>query len=181
MTRCWTSLLALTLALLTGCAGLAPVAQPEATARLAGRISIQVEGSGAKGGAGSAGFELTGGPESGSLELSTPLGAIAARAQWQPGAARLQTPEQDREFADLDELTRELLGEPIPVAALFAWLRGEPWAAAPSVPVPGGFEQLGWQIDTTRKAERVLVAKRLAAPAVTLRARLEEGSDASAP
>ncbi len=166
---------------LAGCASLAPVAQPELTGRLAGRISIRVEGSGAKGGAGSAGFELTGGPEVGSLELTTPLGAIAARAQWQPGAARLQTPDQDREFADLDELTRELLGEPIPVAALFAWLRGEPWAAALSVPVPGGFEQLGWQIDTTRKAERVLVAKRLAEPTVTLRARLEEGNDASAP
>ena len=101
MTRCWTSLLALTLALLTGCAGLAPVAQPEATARLAGRISIQVEGSGAGAAPAAPALNSQGGPESGSLELSTPLGAIAARAQWQPGAARLQTPEQDREFADL--------------------------------------------------------------------------------
>lgn len=172
----------LALALLTsGCAGLAPVTQAPTSDRLTGRISVQVEGSSGKATAGSASFELSGGPEAGVLELTSPLGAIVARAQWQPGSARLQTPEQEREFPNLDELTRELLGEPVPVAALFAWLRGEPWSAAPAVPMPGGFEQLGWQIDLTRKAERVLVAKRLSAPTVTLRARLEEGGDAVTP
>jgi outer membrane lipoprotein LolB len=171
----------LAFALLSGCAGLAPVAQAPASDRLTGRISVQVDASSGKATAGSASFELSGGPEAGVLELTSPLGAVVARAQWQPGLARLQTPEQEREFPDLDELTRELLGEPVPVAALFAWLRGEPWAAASSVPMPGGFEQLGWRIDLTRKLERVLVAKRLAEPVVTLRARLEEVGDALTP
>ena len=74
-------------------------------------------------------------------------------------------------------LTRELLGEPIPVAALFDWLQGRPWGAVPHQRTDKGFEQMGWRIEPRLPA---LVATRLADPVVTLRARLE-GSDEGTP
>jgi outer membrane lipoprotein LolB len=138
---------------------------------------VTVAGAQGRAAGGNASFELLGNPSTGRLELTSPLGTLVARASWQPGSVLLQTSDQERRFADLDELTRELLGEAIPVAALFDWLRGRPWAQAASQPLAGGaagFEQLGWRIDLSRQPERALVATRLADPVVTLRARLEE-------
>ena len=85
----------------------------------------------------------------------------------------LDTPAEEA----FDDLTRELLGEPIPVAALFDWLQGRPWGAVPHQRTDKGFEQMGWRIEPRLPA---LVATRLADPVVTLRARLE-GSDEGTP
>ena len=35
-------------------------------------------------------------------------------------------------YADLDALAAAALGEGVPMLALFDWLRGRPWAGAPS-------------------------------------------------
>jgi outer membrane lipoprotein LolB len=166
-----TLLLALSLA---GCAQL-PQSTPPATgeARLSGRISVTVAGNAHnRGTGGAASFELFGGPQAGRLELTSPLGALVAKASWRPGLVTLQTPGDERRFDDLDSLTRELLGEPVPVAALFDWLQARPWAAAPHQKTAGGFEQLGWRIEPKLPA---LVATRLAEPTVTLRAKLDAG------
>lgn len=168
---------ALLLALaLAGCAQL-PKAPPAATdqARLSGRISVTVAGdqhNRSTGGAAS--FELFGGPEAGRLELTSPLGSLVARADWRPGRVTLQTPSDERRFDDLDALTRELLGEAVPVAALFDWLKARPWPAAPHQKTSNGFEQLGWRIEPRLPA---LVATRLAEPVVTLRAKLDGGDE----
>jgi outer membrane lipoprotein LolB len=166
------AVLALALAL-AGCAQLQK-APPSATeARLGGRISVTVAGNTHnRGTGGAASFELFGGPQAGRLELTSPLGALLARASWQPGLVTLQTPGDERRFDDLDALTRELLGEPVPVAALFDWLNARPWPAAPHLNTAGGFEQLGWRIEPKLPS---LVATRLAEPTVTLRARLDNG------
>lgn len=170
---------ALLLALaLAGCAQLerqpTPVAQ---TGHLTGRISVTVAGDvHNRGTGGAASFELFGDPTAGRLELTSPLGSLVARASWQPGTALLQTPGEERRFDDLDSLTRELLGEPVPVAALFDWLQARPWAAAPFSRTASGFEQLGWRIEPRPPA---LVATRLADPIVTLRARLDGGDEIS--
>jgi outer membrane lipoprotein LolB len=161
---------------LSGCASVARVAPPEAAEgdlRLTGRLSVVVAGSTGKATGGSAAFELLGNPAAGQLELISPLGTLAARASWAAGTARLQTPEDERRFDDLDALTRELLGEPVPVAALFDWLNGKPWPQAASTPTDSGFEQLGWQIDLAKFGEGLIVAIRRAEPMVTLRARLD--------
>jgi outer membrane lipoprotein LolB len=167
---------ALLLALaLTGCAQLQK-APPDAVqeARLSGRISVTVAGNvHNRGTGGAASFELFGGPQAGRLELTSPLGALVARADWRPGLVSLQTPGDERRFDDLDALTRELLGEAVPVAALFDWLQARPWPAAPHQKTAAGFEQLGWRIEPKLPA---LVATRLADPVVTLRARLDDGS-----
>lgn len=169
--------LALAALLLSGCAGLQREAAPSAVQgdlRLSGRLSVQV--SGRKDG-GNAAFELLGSPDSGRLELSTPLGSLVARARWSRAEVLLQTPQEERRYEDLDALTREMLGEAVPVAALFDWLRGRPWPKTQSQPLDApaqGFAQLGWQIDLSRfDKDGLIVATRPAEPAVTLRARLD--------
>lgn len=173
--------LLLAAALLGGCSSLARQAAPsvaDGDLRLSGRLSVQVTGSAGRPSGGNAGFELIGNPAAGQLELSNPLGSLVARASWRAGEVRLQTPEDERRFDDLDALTRELLGEAIPIAALFDWLQGRPWSQAAHQPLANaqgkGFEQLGWQIDLARFSEGLIVATRQAEPVVTLRARLEQ-------
>ncbi len=166
--------------MLSACASLQHEARPPLVnaddLQLSGRLSVQVSGSTGKPEGGNAAFELLGSPAAGRLELSTPLGSLVARARWAPGEVLLQTPNDERRFADLDALTRELLGEPVPVAALFDWLRGRPWPELASQPLAApaqGFSQLGWQIDLSRFDDGLVVATRPAEPAITLRARLE--------
>ncbi|MFT7771708.1 outer membrane lipoprotein LolB [Roseateles sp.] len=158
-----------------GCAQLPHTPPAGHEARLSGRISVTVAGDvHSRGTGGAASFELFGGPEAGRLELTSPLGSLVARADWQPGRVTLQTPNDERRFDDLDSLTRELLGEAVPVAALFDWLNGRPWSAAPHQKTANGFEQLGWRIEPRPPA---LVATRLAEPVVTLRAKLDGGDE----
>jgi len=162
--------------LLGGCASVTrqpPPVVANGEVQLSGRLSVTVAGGAGKATGGAAGFQLSGSPAAGQLELLSPLGTLAARATWGAGAVSLQTPEEERRFDDLDALTRELLGEPVPVAALFDWLSGKPWPQAASVATPQGFEQLGWQIDLGKFSEGLIVAIRSADPMVTLRARLD--------
>jgi outer membrane lipoprotein LolB len=124
-----------------------------------------------------AAFDLQGGPEQGKLDLSTPLGTVLAQARWAPGKVALVTSQGETRFNNLDELTREVLGESLPVAALFDWLRGRPWAGATSTPLntpnDRGFQQLGWTVSLAKFDEGLISARREQAPAVTVRAKLD--------
>jgi outer membrane lipoprotein LolB len=121
----------------------------------------------------SGGFELRGDGREGELKLLTPLGTQLVSARWGPGLALLVTGEGERRFDSLDTLSREALGEPLPLAALPDWLAGRPWPDAPHTPREGGFEQLGWTVTTSALADGQLLARRSAEPAVTLRVRLD--------
>lgn len=125
----------------------------------------------------SAAFELRGSAQAGSLDLISPLGSIMAQAVWSPDGATLQSNRGRELYEDMDSLTRDMLGESLPVGALFDWLRGRPWGGAPSqpnkAPSPEGFTQMGWQVDLSRFAQAVVLAERERAPKVTLRARLD--------
>ena len=161
----------LLIALLAGCASVPP---PQGDL-LSGRLAIQVAGQPDK--SISAGFELSGSPRAGQLLLSGPLGSTAARARWSPTEAVLTSAQGESRHADLDALTAAALGEAIPMAALFDWLRGRPWPGAPVTPRSddlSGFVQLGWQVDLSRWSVGALEARRAAAPAITVRARLEQ-------
>ncbi len=167
-------LLPLLLALLGACSSL-PRAPSDGEV-LSGRLSVQVETEpGATPRAVSAAFELSGNPRSGRLDLTNPLGNVMAQASWAPGSVVLKTPQSTADYPDLDTLTREVLGESLPVAALFDWLRGRPWSGAPSQPgaQATGFEQLGWAVDLARFAEGWVTARRARSPVVTVRARLD--------
>ena len=165
-------LLPLTLAaLLVGCATPLPDnSAPVATGRLLVRVDSQPPRSQ------SGEFELRGNPQTGSLRLIGPLGSIAADARWSPQLSSLFTPTGRSDFASLDELTQAALGESVPVAALFDWLRGRPWDQAPSQALADdapGFAQLGWQVRLARFAQGWVEAERDALPRVTVRAKLD--------
>jgi outer membrane lipoprotein LolB len=157
-------------AALSGCATRAPLAADA----LSGRIAVRVDGQPDR--SVSASFELIGTTSHGRLVLTGPLGTTAAQAEWADGQAWLVANGERTRFNGLDELAEAALGERIPIAALFDWLRGQPWpGAAHQTRTDGtaGFEQLGWRIDLTRWADGALDAVRDSVPAVTLRARLE--------
>jgi len=161
--------------LLAACAT-PPPAAPGAE-RLSGRLAVRIAGQAERSVSG--GFELTGNAERGELLLTTPLGTTAARAQWSPGQALLRSGSDEWRFDTLDALAAQALGEPVPLAALFDWLRGRPWPGASSQPREAGqagFVQLGWQVDLSRWAEGWVDARRSTPPEVTVRARLDRNT-----
>jgi outer membrane lipoprotein LolB len=155
-------------------AGCASVPAPEPGALRSGRLALLVAESGSTPAHSlSAVFELRGSAEAGTLRLSSPIGPQLAAARWMPGRALLDTGQGERSFPDLPTLAQEALGEPLPLHALPDWLDGRPWPGAPSLPTPTGFDQLGWSLDLSARADGALVARRAAPPAVTLRVRLD--------
>ena len=142
---------------------------------LSGRLLVRIDGQPPR--SVSATFELTGTPAEGALVLSGPLGATAAKAQWARGEATLKSGEKESRYPDLESLAEEALGERIPIAALFDWLRGRPWGGAASAPRADGapgFQQLGWRINLARAAEGWVEAERATPPAVLVRAKLDD-------
>lgn len=171
-------LVACAIAALAGCASPTRTVDNNTADVLSGRMAVRVAASrDAMERSVTAGFELLGRPAEGQLNLSTPLGTMIAQARWAPGTVLLVTPQGERRFASLDELTREVLGESIPVTALFDWLQGRPWPGAASVPTQPprdpGFVQLGWIVNLARFAEASLDVVREQPPEVTVRVKLD--------
>ena len=155
-------------------AGCGSVPEPVAGDTLAGRLVLQISpATGTTAQQWSAGFELRGSAQAGELALTSPLGTTMAQARWRPGQAELQQGGERQAFADLGELSRQLLGEKVPLEALFDWLRGRPWPAASHEPTAQGFLQQGWAVDLSGLGEGRLTARREQPPAIVLRARLE--------
>jgi outer membrane lipoprotein LolB len=142
-----------------------------------GRLALRVDASAASlARSVSAGFELTGDEHQGELRLVSPLGTLLAEARWQPGSVTLKDGAGTRLFGDLAALSREALGEDVPLAALPDWLAGRPWPGAPSEPLPSGlgFAQAGWSVETGQLVnEGRLEARRDAVPAIHLRIQLD--------
>jgi outer membrane lipoprotein LolB len=140
-----------------------------------GRLSLQVDASTDRPAQSmAAAFELRGSSTEGEMRLLSPLGTVLAAARWQPGLVRLNTPQGEERFADLAVLSRQVLGEAVPLAALPDWLAGRPWADAPFQLQPGGFAQMGWHVLTDRLSEGSVSARRDTPPAVQLRVRLND-------
>lgn len=159
--------------LLAGCATRLPATEP---GQISGRLSVRVAATADTGErAANMAFELRGNPAAGEIDFSTSLGTVVARARWSASQVVLITSQGERRFDDLDSLSREALGEAVPVAALFDWLRGRPWPGAPSEPDAGGagFRQLGWQVDLAAHDKGQVTARRAQPPAVTVRAVLD--------
>lgn len=158
---------------LTGCASVGQQA-PADTATLSGKLSVRVDATSTTPSRSESGnFELKGTPEAGQLNLSTPLGTVMAQARWAGQRAWLATSQGETAYPNLDSLTQEMLGESLPVAALFDWLRGRPWPGTAHRTTPSGFDQLGWSVDLARFSEGWVSAKRAQAPAVLVRAKVD--------
>nr|WP_315238833.1 outer membrane lipoprotein LolB [uncultured Albidiferax sp.] len=148
--------------LLAGCAHLNSDRQnTDPSAFWSGRLALQVDGSAAQ--SLSASFELKGSAETGELTLFNPLGGTVARMLWQPGSATLYANGEIRSFDSLEALVAQATGTPLPLAALFDWLRGS------NTPVPG------WQADLTRLEDgRITALRSQPAPTATLRVVLDK-------
>ena len=123
------------LVLLAGCAS-QPVLQKSVDNKdmhWQGRIAVKVFSKPVQ--AFSASFELQGRPSQGELVLISPLGTTLAHMLWTPDSASLITSGNEQHFDSLQNLARTTTGADLPVASLFAWLRGQPEDAA------------GWQAD----------------------------------
>lgn len=132
---------------LWGCAS--PPPSPAPGARVwEGRLSLQLADIPAQ--SFTAAFELQGDAERGRLLLNSPLGNTVATVRWQPGEAWLDQGGNTQAFASLNQLTTQLTGTEVPVAALFSWLDGQ--AAA---------DTSGWQADLSQHAAGRLQAVRL--------------------
>ncbi len=182
--RRWRALLVAACAfVVAGCATVPGPRPDEGGDALSGRLAIRVDADGPQAARSfSAAFDLRGAASAGSLGLSTPLGSLLAQARWSPAEVVLVTPQGTRRFADLDGLTRDVLGESVPIEAWFDWLHGRPWPNAPSAAsaagsdpsTPASFTQLGWAVDLSRFGDGAVTATREApTPIVTVRIRLD--------
>jgi outer membrane lipoprotein LolB len=166
------------LSLLVALTGCATATHPAGEAPwTSGRLSVRVAASAERGAQSvSANFELRAQGDSGELRLNSPLGTRVATAIWAPGVARLITPDGETSYATLDELSRQSVGEALPLAALPDWLAGRPWPGAPHRSDDSGFEQLDWRIGLARQREGWIEARRLSPPEVLVRVRLDSPS-----
>ncbi len=96
----------------------------------------------------SAGFDLRGSPQTGELQINSPLGTTLAIVRWSPQGAELRQGDRFEQRDSLDQLTTELSGTALPVAALFGWLRGDTAAAD------------GWTVDLSQRPQGRITARR---------------------
>jgi outer membrane lipoprotein LolB len=123
-------------------------------------------------------FELTGTAQAGQFTAASPLGTLLARVSWQAGEARVEANGQVDRFASLAAAVRQFtesagLALDLPVAALFAWLGGQPLAGQAFSPQADGFEQLGWRVGTASAADGRVSADWPGPPAASVRVILE--------
>ncbi|MFM2066496.1 MAG: hypothetical protein RLZZ584_1405 [Pseudomonadota bacterium] len=175
---CWRRTALLVGAGLIGLAGCTSLPAGPAPASLAshsnGRIALSVQGDAAR--SMSAGFELRGDVHAGILSLSTPLGTQLARASWQGRRIELATSDGVRHYHSLDALAEDAFGQPLPMAALFDWLKGRAWSGAPYTALVDepGYLQLGWEVRLGRYDDGLIIAKRLGPPPlVSVRVKLD--------
>jgi outer membrane lipoprotein LolB len=152
-----TALLALTLSLIA-CTTPAPAQRPDNF--WSGRLALQVFSDPPQ--SYHAGFELQGSLQEGELLLLSPVGSVLARLQWNPQQAILERGNERWQHASVDQLTRQLIPAPVPMATLLAWLQGQ------RTPDPN------WQADLSEHAQGRIRAQRLQPlPAAELRLALD--------
>lgn len=112
----------------------------------------------------SLGFFFSGHTEQGLLDLMTPLGTLMAQVGWHANEAWLVNQDGRQTYADLDELSRQTLGEALPLRSLVHWMQGQPdpTQASTLTDQAGVFEQAGWRIDARELAEQRILATRSA-------------------
>lgn len=132
--------------LASGCATPVPTAPADGSPFWSGRLALTVDSDPPQ--SFSAGFDLRGTPQTGELQLNSPLGTALATVRWTPDGAELLQGDRITRRPTLETLTTELGGHALPVAALFAWLRGH------------SAEVKGWQADLSLQASGRIVARR---------------------
>ncbi len=114
-----------------------------------GRLSVSLDGKGQL-----ANFDWSHQPPHDELNVKTPLGSTVARLSSGPAGVVLTSDGKDYTANDVDTLTEQQLGFPLPMANLAWWVRGR---AAPGIPsetlADGALLQQGWQIRFVRDVD----------------------------
>jgi outer membrane lipoprotein LolB len=116
------------------------------------------------------GFFFQGQVERGSLSLMTPLGSQVAQVEWAPASATLRRigpgGGEDIRRGSIEELAEAALGEALPLQTLVHWMQGRPDPTLPHTQATeaGTFEQRGWVIDTSGRAQGRILATRQGQP-----------------
>ena len=128
-------------------------------------------------------FELSGNASSGQLILTSPIGTTVARARWSdpvgtqgiPSKIELEADGGTTHYATLEEMMQRAIGNQLPLPAMFDWLSGRPWPAAPVQRGADGtsFDQLGWHVDLSQLAGNQLIDAQRPRPAPTLHVRVK--------
>ena len=128
-------------------------------------------------------FELSGNASSGQLVLTSPIGTTIARARWSdpvgsqgtPSNIELEADGGTTHYATLEDMMQRAIGDQLPLAAMFDWLDGRPWPAAPAQRSDDGrsFEQLGWHVDLAQLADNRLIDAQRPQPRPALHVRVK--------
>jgi outer membrane lipoprotein LolB len=128
-------------------------------------------------------FELSGNASSGQLVLTSPIGTTVARARWsdpvgtrgEPSKIELEADGGTTHYATLEDMMQRAIGDQLPLAAMFDWLSGHPWPAAPVTAgdATGSFTQLGWHVDLAQFRDNRLIDAQRPQPAPTLHVRVK--------
>ena len=136
-------------------------------------------------------FELSGNASVGQLVLTSPIGTTVARASWSqpvgvpgtPSRIELEADGTTTRYATLEDMMQRAIGDQLPLPAMFDWLSGQPWPAAPARRSAdgGSFDQLGWQVDISKlNSDRLIDAQRATpAPALHVRVKLDAAEPAA--
>jgi len=128
-------------------------------------------------------FELSGNASSGQLVLTSPIGTTVARARWSdpvgaqgdPSKIELEADGATTRYATLEDMMQRAIGDQLPLAAMFDWLDGRPWPAAPVERAADGrsFDQLGWHVDLSQLADNRLIDAHRPQPKPALHVRVK--------
>ena len=120
---------------------------------------------------------------SGQLILTSPIGTTVARARWSDPVGTRGTPSRIELEADgattryptLEDMMQRAIGDQLPLAAMFDWLDGRPWPAAPVERAADGrsFDQLGWHVDLSQLADNRLIDAQRPRPRPVLHVRVK--------
>ncbi|KZE33434.1 outer membrane lipoprotein LolB [Crenobacter luteus] len=117
---------------------LSPVDAPFSAA---GRIAVNADGRGHYGN-----FEWRHAPDRDELSILSPVGSTVARLTRDGDGVALEADGKTHRAPDVETLTEETLGYPLPLENLVWWIRGLPAPDEPAERVDGGIAQQGWRI-----------------------------------
>ncbi len=100
-----------------------------------------------------------------------------------PSKIELEADGGTTHYATLEDMMQRAIGDQLPLPAMFDWLAGQPWPAAPVQRGADGasFDQLGWHVDLSQfAANRLISAQRpLPAPVLHVRVKLDTAEPAA--
>lgn len=117
---------------------------PSGPWQASGRFAVSADGQGAQG---SFTWQQSGGDSR--VNVAGPFGLGALQLVLDREGATLTQGGRELRTSEPDQEVERLLGVPLPVTGLSAWLRGLPAPAPREVPAPGtvGFTQEGWVVE----------------------------------